>query len=344
MKVSEMLKNVIKENVQYLILDSSPNSAHGDVDFEWYYYNTLRYNKMKPNDLFIYRRPAKSSKNRKFYFYGGGVIDYIEEIDDSGNVRARIKHAFKLVTPITQGETKLDSFVWKFKTRIAGSYERFFSQYGMNLITQYDFENLFGDLECVPFQMLSTSNESNVEEEEEQPIIPASLNRAFSISVVNDPFTDVPKGKKSTRPKPVTVKKTDFSAQQEENVKTGKFGEVLILHYEIEYLIRNNRPDLAEQVEHTSELHGDGTWDIKSFEIDGSTKYIEVKTTRKNTIDGFFITSNEIKISTETDNYYIYRLYNLNEQEGTADLYIYPGPCNDGKFKLTPTAFRVSLK
>lgn len=53
---------------------------------------------------------------------------------------------------------------------------------------------------------------------------------------------------------------------------------------------------------------------------------------------------NEIKVSNETVNYYIYRLYNVRETEGTADLYIYSGPCNEEKFKLTPTSYRISLK
>ncbi|MDK8643446.1 hypothetical protein [Niallia taxi] len=91
MEVSQLLKKQIKDDVNYLILDSRKNSAHGDVDFKWYYYNTLRFNKMKPNDIFIYRRPAKGNKERIFYFYGGGVIQHIEKIDDQGNVRARIK-------------------------------------------------------------------------------------------------------------------------------------------------------------------------------------------------------------------------------------------------------------
>ena len=39
--------------------------------------------------------------------------------------------------------------------------------------------------------------------------------------------------------------------------------------------------ELANSVEHTSELHGDGTgYDIKSFNEDRSVRYIEVKTTK----------------------------------------------------------------
>jgi hypothetical protein len=346
MVVSEILKNQITEDNNYLILDSSPNSPHGDVNFEWYYYNTLRFNKMNPGDVFIYRRPAKSSKDRLFYFYGGGVIEHIEKIDAQGNVRARIINSFKFLSPLKQGDLKLENFDWKFKQRPSGSWERYFNQYGMNVITKYDFENLFGDLQCVPFQMLSSLTESQKEDEEEQEVIPTALNLDFLISVTNDQGATVSKGKKSKRNNIVNVKKADFNKQHEENLKLGKFGELQIVQFEIQNLIKNNRQDLAKQVEHSSDIHGDGLgYDIKSFEIDGTDKFIEVKTTRKNDVDGFYMSSNEINVSKEkSQNYFIYRLYNVSEKEGKADLYVYAGACNEEKFKLTPITYRVSLK
>lgn len=348
MKVLQILENDIQDNINYLILDSRKDSLHGDIDFQWYYYNTLRFNKMKPNDIIIYRRPAKGSKERIFYFFGGGVIDYIEELDKKGNVRARIKNAFKFISPLKQGEEKLENFVWTFKTRKGDTWERFFNQYGMNVFTKDDFKNLFGDLDCVPFQVLSTSNEFQEEEEEEeedQPISPTTDKQDFFISVVNDQISHLQSNRKVMRSKKVKVRKVDFSAQQEENMKLGKFGELKILQYEIENLLKNNRPDLAKDVEHSSYEHGDGLgYDIKSFETNGLEKFIEVKTTRKNTVDGFHISPNEIKVSKEKDNYYIYRLYNLDEKENNADLYIYSGPCDETKFKLTPTSFKVTFK
>jgi len=76
--------------------------THENRDYEVYSFNIHINNKPKAVDVFLYRRPGKSTKNRKFNIYGGGVIDYITEPDIDGYVYAMVKLSFKLKTSIVK--------------------------------------------------------------------------------------------------------------------------------------------------------------------------------------------------------------------------------------------------
>jgi hypothetical protein len=63
----------------------------------------------------------------------------------------------------------------------------------------------------------------------------------------------------------------------------GEQGETFVLELERRYLHQNNRTDLAEKLEWTSHVRGDGAgFDISSFDLEGREKRIEVKTTNGN--------------------------------------------------------------
>ena len=107
-----------------------------------------------------------------------------------------------------------------------------------------------------------------------------------------------------------------------ENKRIGDLGERWVLKKEIEYLSENGKSKLAKQVKHVAKDQGDGLgFDILSFDLDGNEKYIEVKTTRGNLNSTFYITRNELERSKiEKDKYFLYRVYNYNENSETADL------------------------
>ncbi|MDK8643445.1 hypothetical protein [Niallia taxi] len=67
--------------------------------------------------------------------------------------------------------------------------------------------------------MLATNESQENDEEEEQSIIPTSLNQNFAISVVNEQSSELPNSERSIQPRRVTVKKADFNGKHEENVK-----------------------------------------------------------------------------------------------------------------------------
>ena len=61
---------------KYFIFDTG-KKEHRDVDFKYYTWNKHRYNIVKDNDLFLYRKPQKVSNSGQFYFFGAGKIKEI---------------------------------------------------------------------------------------------------------------------------------------------------------------------------------------------------------------------------------------------------------------------------
>lgn len=128
-----------------------------------------------------------------------------------------------------------------------------------------------------------------------------------------------------------------------ENKRLGDLGELWVMKYEIEKLKNANKHNLINQIKHTSKDEGDGTgFDIQSFDREGNKIFIEVKTTKGRQNSTFFVTRNELERSKiEKDNYYLYRLYNYNEQADTADLLIIKGDLtNICEF---PTTYKINL-
>ena len=85
----------------------------------------------------------------------------------------------------------------------------------------------------------------------------------------------------------------------------------MVLAFEKQCLREAGRTDLAEAVEQVSRTEGDGTgYDILSYTLDESKKYIEVKTTNFDKNTSFLITDNEVAFSaTQPDHYHLYRLF-----------------------------------
>jgi hypothetical protein len=128
-----------------------------------------------------------------------------------------------------------------------------------------------------------------------------------------------------------------------ENKRLGDLGELWVMKYEIEKLKRANKHDLIAKIKHTAKDEGDGTgFDIQSFDSDGNKIFIEVKTTKENKNSTFFITRNELERSKiDKDNYYLYRLYNYEEQTDIGNLLIIKGELTN--LCEFPTVYKVNL-
>jgi Domain of unknown function (DUF3883) len=84
------------------------------------------------------------------------------------------------------------------------------------------------------------------------------------------------------------------------NRKLGREGEELVLHFERERLKQRDRPDLAKKIRWISEEDGDGAgYDILSFDEKGKKRFLEVKTTVGADTTPFYITRNELSLSSE---------------------------------------------
>ena len=109
-------------------------------------------------------------------------------------------------------------------------------------------------------------------------------------------------------------RKLDFPALDEKNRSLGRKGEEWVCSYEQKRLRDLGLPELADQVDWTSDRIGDGTgYDIQSFNDDGSTRYIEVKTTNAGASTPFYVSQNEVDFSDEVgESFFIYRVFDFS--------------------------------
>ncbi|MBP1950059.1 HNH endonuclease [Virgibacillus litoralis] len=133
-------KELHNANTSYFILDTKGNTGdHGDVDFKSYDWSPSKFNRVKEGDLFLYRRPGKASELKgKFYFFGAGKIERIEDIGEDrcrGYIGKPVSFEKRLLPQ------DLEHYQWHFKQR-GSSWGHFFNQYGMNHIVKDDFKGI----------------------------------------------------------------------------------------------------------------------------------------------------------------------------------------------------------
>ena len=139
-------------------------------------------------------------------------------------------------------------------------------------------------------------------------------------------------------------KNPDYAARDARNRDLGLKGEMLVIKYEKERLIKAGRSDLAEKIIHVSQIEGDSAgYDIRSYEPDGAHRFIEVKTTRGGAATSFFISPNEIAFSAQnTARYVLFRLYEFDDESASAKTFILTGNIA-GHVLLEATSFRARL-
>jgi hypothetical protein len=141
-----------------------------------------------------------------------------------------------------------------------------------------------------------------------------------------------------------TRKSPNYVLKQESNSALGLLGEELVLQREIKTLRDAGRDDLADKIVHVSVVEGDGAGhDIKSFTVDGQTKFIEVKSTKGTASAAFFISPNEVEFSKKNaKNFYLYRLYDLDSTTRSAKVYVLYGDLTN-TLELRPTQFIAEI-
>jgi hypothetical protein len=123
------------------------------------------------------------------------------------------------------------------------------------------------------------------------------------------------KAKPRSEPLERLVRKFDPVARDFRNRALGKAGEEAVFFAEQQRLRDADRADLARKVRWTAQEDGDGAgYDIASFDLSGSERLIEVKTTTGTDRTPFFLTRNEEALSRERpDAFKLYRLYDFRQ-------------------------------
>lgn len=109
--------------------------------------------------------------------------------------------------------------------------------------------------------------------------------------------------------------KINYLEREARNNSLGAAGEKFVLEYEKTRLMSIEKFNFADRIEQVSETKGDWTgYDIRSFNDNGSDRFIEVKTTRYGIETPFFVTKNELGFSTmNSSDYNLYRVFSFRK-------------------------------
>lgn len=110
-----------------------------------------------------------------------------------------------------------------------------------------------------------------------------------------------------------------FSAMLLASERNGALGEYIALEHERRRLANAGRIDLVSMIRWTSKENVCAGFDIMSFEIDGSQRFIEVKATSGHG-NKFAITRNEWRVARlKRDRYWIYLVTNVNAEPAVVE-------------------------
>jgi hypothetical protein len=147
---------------------------------------------------------------------------------------------------------------------------------------------------------------------------------------------------KRARRQPKNLPPPDWEALDANARKLGRQAEEFVCDYERRRLTKAGRPDLACDVIWVSKDEGEWLgYDVRSFETDGESIQIEVKTTNRGINTPFYVTINERGYSRKAGN--TYRLYRVFQFSKSPLFYIREGPLED-YFALEPTLYTASPK
>ncbi len=147
---------------------------------------------------------------------------------------------------------------------------------------------------------------------EAQDFPPAQSTRSEFISFELGDALEFPKQEVSKR----ASGEIDFEKQNQRNKRIGDQGEEVVYWKEREWLEANGRQDLAQNVKLICREDSGAGYDVKSFELDETVKYIEVKaTTSKPPAQSggvcFHISAREFEQAQILPNYYLFIVFDV---------------------------------
>lgn len=137
------------------------------------------------------------------------------------------------------------------------------------------------------------------------------------------------------------VRKFDPVERDFRNRKLGRDGEELVLHFERQRLNAFDRPDLVKKIRWVSEEDGDGAgYDILSFDPKGKERFLEVKTTVGSDVTPFYITRNELALSSERpEAFRLCRVFDFSRRPAMFEL----APPLENFVHLSPLSYEASF-
>ena len=176
-------------------------------------------------------------------------------------------------------------------------------------LPRYNYQNLLED-EVIDYLIQHSEIESDFQQFVEKGLIKPQIKLDFEKITVTPPqIVSVTEPRPIYQHKPIKI---NYLEREQLNKALGLYGEEIVIEYEKWNLIRLGHDKLADKIEWISKKEGDGAgFDILSKNLNGTDKYIEVKTTRLGKETPFFFSSNELQFSIKrASDYHLYRLFN----------------------------------
>lgn len=145
-------------------------------------------------------------------------------------------------------------------------------------------------------------------------ISPKTQDFSFTKFIVEPPKSNIAAEPRATYHRnPIKI---NYLEREQRNQKLGLLGEELVIEFEKWQLRNLGKDKLADQVKWISKEEGDGAgFDILSRNLNGTDKYIEVKTTKLAKETPIFFSKNELEFSVEnSNNFFLYRVFNFDDQ------------------------------
>jgi hypothetical protein len=117
------------------------------------------------------------------------------------------------------------------------------------------------------------------------------------------------------------------------------------LRAERQFLKKNGKKNLADLVDQISERDDSVGYDIKSYELDGTEKLIEVKSTlRKIGKSNIFLSANELQVAENEENYYFYIIYEVGTKRPKIWKVKGSDLLNDSNIVKEPILYKLNTK
>ncbi|GAN77118.1 DUF3883 domain-containing protein [Acidisphaera rubrifaciens] len=137
------------------------------------------------------------------------------------------------------------------------------------------------------------------------------------------------------------ARKYDVAQRDARNRALGRAGEERVLVHERATLLAAGRSDLVDHIRWVSDVDGDGAgYDIRSFDVDGSNRLIEVKTTNGWERTPFHITRNELTFAdANRDDWRLVRIWDFARETRAFEL----RPPLEKHVSLIATSYQASF-
>lgn len=268
------------------------------------------------------------------------VDDYVAMLEAELRAQSFVKvEHYKTVQPLLE-DRSVKAIEWKYRN-ISAAFLDLGSRYVTGLKPAFNYQELV--LDVVEERLRSDRELAQlVKADVEQPSGPPEVEDILSTLVDPPPPRGRPnhtyEGSRTSTPPRIV----DYLAIEARNSALGLEGERFVLTYERARLVHAGKPSLADSIEHTSVEEGDGAgFDIRSYETDGSDRFIEVKTTKGGIYTPVYLSRKELRVSEDKGGrYHLFRPFEFRK---TPKLFTVAGALSE-TLRLEPTQYMGRIR